>query len=154
MLHHCDINLKVTGQSKKKCRNPSCGAASLSTILQEVQLGDTVSSKAFNLLFNIRPLFLIRYRKFCMSLCSQLEFHKPKHFFRGAGGGRFVFIRLEKVVTVLKLCGSAEIFELSSNTSRNFFDPFLILLTKFSTVSQRLSVSSFFSQSIPGGQES
>ena len=120
MLHHCDINLKVTGQSKKKCRNPSRGAASLSTILQKVQLGDTVSSKAFNLLFNIRPLFLRRYTKFRMSLCSQLEFHKPKHFFRGASGGRFVFIRLEKVVTVLKLCGSAKILSSAPTPAGTF----------------------------------
>ena len=120
MLHHCDINLKVTGQSKKKCRNPSRGAASLSTILQKVQLGDTVSSKAFNLLFNIIPLFLRRYRKFRMSLCSQLEFHKPKHFFRGASGGRFVFIRLEKVVTVLKLCGSAKILSSAPTPAGTF----------------------------------
>ena len=113
-------------------------------MLQKVQLGDTVLSKAFSLLFSIMPLFLRRYRKFRISLCIQLEFHRPRHFFSGASRGGFVFARFEKVVTVLKLYGSAELFELSSSTSRNFFDPFFILVTKFSTVSQRLSVSSIF----------
>ena len=98
-------NPVVIGHSLKKCAKLSRLLLSLSRILQNVQLGETVLSIASNLLFSDRPLLRNRYRNCRMSLWSQELFQSPIHFLSVVMSGTGQFVRAEYVLTVRSKLG-------------------------------------------------
>ena len=143
-MHHPSSSLIVIGHSLKKCAKLSRLLVSLSRILQNVQLGETVLSLAFNLLFSDRPLLRNRYRNCRMSLWSQELFQSPIHFLSVVMSGTGQFVRAEYMLTVRSKLGLERRVSPASRITRNFLEPFLTLFKKTLTGSDRFSESSGF----------